>query len=502
MKNIVTMILIITMILGSLLQGEASIIAHANIVRAKEKNNGITLRVCNWEEYMDLGGWDEEERILLENGVEIFGENPMYEDFEKWYFEQYGREVHVEYSCFGTNEDLYNQLNMGDAYDLVCPSEYMIMKLMAEDRLMPYSQEFFDKNGKNNYYINSVSPYIRKTLAENEMNGESWAAYAAGYMWGITGVLYNPEKVSAEEAGTWAVFNNPQYKRQVTLKDNVRDSYFAALGILKAEQLTDKAFIADAHYAEQLGAQMNDVRPETIAQAQQLLTEMMDNIYSLETDSGKADMITGKIVANYQWSGDAVYAMNEAEQDGAALKFAVPKECTNLWFDGWVMLKNGIAGDKEKQHAAEAFVNFLSRPDNAVRNMYYIGYTSSIAGGEDNTVFSYLDYCYGAEDEDEETMLYPLGYFFSGENNDSAYGIRVAKSQADRQLFAQYPPEDVMKRTAVMEYFDTEANQAINQMWIDVRCFDITEVPVIVWVLLLAAVLGGLTVHCWKKFEK
>ena len=119
MKNIVTMILTITMILGSLLQGEASIIAHANIVRAKEKNNGITLRVCNWEEYMDLGGWDEEERILLENGVEIFGENPMYEDFEKWYFEQYGREVHVEYSCFGTNEDLYNQLNMGDAYDLV-----------------------------------------------------------------------------------------------------------------------------------------------------------------------------------------------------------------------------------------------------------------------------------------------------------------------------------------------------------------------------------------------
>ena len=214
MKNIVTMILTITMILGSLLQGEASIIAHANIVRAKEKSNGITLRICNWEEYMDLGGWDEEERILLENGVEIFGENPMYEDFEKWYFEQYGREVHVEYSCFGTNEDLYNQLNMGDAYDLVCPSEYMIMKLMAEDRLMPYSQEFFDKNGKNNYYINSVSPYIRKTLAENEMNGESWAAYAAGYMWGITGVLYNPEKVSAEEAGTWAVFNNPQYKRQ------------------------------------------------------------------------------------------------------------------------------------------------------------------------------------------------------------------------------------------------------------------------------------------------
>ena len=30
---------------------------------------------------------------------------------------------------FGTNEDLYNQLTLGDTYDLVCPSEYMIMKL-------------------------------------------------------------------------------------------------------------------------------------------------------------------------------------------------------------------------------------------------------------------------------------------------------------------------------------------------------------------------------------
>ncbi len=79
----------------------------------------IVLRVCNWEEYIDTGDWDEEERIALDNGVEIFGEKPLYEDFEDWYFETYGRRVRVEYSCFGTNEDLYNQLNLGDTYDLV-----------------------------------------------------------------------------------------------------------------------------------------------------------------------------------------------------------------------------------------------------------------------------------------------------------------------------------------------------------------------------------------------
>lgn len=466
---------------------------------AAGKGDVITLRVCNWEEYMDLGEWDEEERIELENGVSILGEQPLYKEFEDWYRKTYGKEVRVEYSCFGTNEDLYNQLTLGDTYDLVCPSEYMIMKLMAERRLQPYSEAFYDRENEYNYYINGVSPYIYRTLSENEINGECWSKYAAGYMWGITGVLYNPEKISAEEASTWMLFNNPAYGRQVTLKDNVRDSYFAALGALKSKLLTDDAFVSDACYHEKLGAEMNDVSPETIAAAERLLGEMIDNSYSLETDSGKADMITGKIVANYQWSGDAVYAMDQAQEDDFYLKFAVPQECTNLWFDGWVMLKDGIDGDMQKQQAAEAFVNFLSRSDNAVRNMYYIGYTSSIAGGEgDDTVFEYLNWCYGAEEE-TDVIEYPVGYFFSGDNEDEAYVITAAAEQADRQLYAQYPSWEVLQRSAVMEYFDADTNKEINQMWINVRCFNISEVPAGVWFLVLLVVLAALGINYSNK---
>lgn len=471
----------------------------SGIAFAAEGKDVITLRVCNWEEYMDLGDWDEEERIVLDNGVEIFGENPLYKDFEVWYRETYGKEVRIEYSCFGTNEDLYNQLTMGDTYDLVCPSEYMIMKLMAENQLQPYSESFYDSSNEYNYYINGVSPYIYDVLSTNEINGENWAKYAAGYMWGITGVLYNPEKISAEEAETWAVFDNEKYARQVTLKDNVRDSYFAALGVLKADLLTDAQFLADEGYHERLGSEMNDVSPETIAQAEALLSDMMDNVYSLETDSGKADMVTGKIVANYQWSGDAVYAMDQAEEDDFYLKFAVPKECTNLWFDGWVMLKKGINGDEEKQQAAEAFVNFLSRSDNAVRNMYYVGYTSSIAGGEgDDTMFEYLKWCYSAEDDEENVIEYPVGYFFQGDNTDERYIITASESQVDRQLYAQYPSQEIINRAAIMEYFDADANQAINQMWINVRCFNIKDVPVGVWVFLLAVIIVAL----WFNFSK
>lgn len=469
---------------------------------AAGKGDVITLRVCNWEEYMDLGEWDEEERIELENGVSILGEQPLYKEFEDWYRKTYGKEVRVEYSCFGTNEDLYNQLTLGDTYDLVCPSEYMIMKLMAEGRLQPYSEAFYDRENEYNYYINGVSPYIYRTLSENEINGECWSKYAAGYMWGITGVLYNPEKISAEEASTWMLFNNPAYGRQVTLKDNVRDSYFAALGALKSKLLTDDAFVSDACYYEKLGAEMNDVSPETIAAAERLLGEMIDNSYSLETDSGKADMITGKIVANYQWSGDAVYAMDQAQEDDFYLKFAVPQECTNLWFDGWVMLKDGIDGDMQKQQAAEAFVNFLSRSDNAVRNMYYIGYTSSIAGGEgDDTVFEYLNWCYGAEEE-TDVIEYPVGYFFSGNNEDEAYVITAAAEQSDRQLYAQYPSWEVLQRSAVMEYFDADTNKEINQMWINVRCFNISEVPAGVWFLVLLVVMAALGINYSNKRVK
>lgn len=459
---------------------------------ASDTEKEVTLRVCSWEEYIDEGGWDEDEAMELDNGTTIFGENSMVEDFENWYYENYGVKVDVQYSCFGTNEDLYNMLTLGDVYDLVCPSEYMIMKLMSENKLEPLSDDFFDESNDKNYYINGVSPYIRDTFETHEINGETWSKYAAGFMFGITGILYNPEKMTADEAGTWTVLNNPKFAKQITIKDNVRDSYFAAVGALQRDKLMDPGFRAQDDYSEQLKDIMNDVSPETIAKSQDLLQDIKDNVYSFETDSGKADMITGKVVANYQWSGDAVYAMDQAEEDGVQLDFAVPEECTNLYFDGWVMLKNGIDGDADRKQAAEAFINFVSRPDNAVRNMYYIGYTSVIAGGDDDTVYSYLDYTYGAEDDEEDVVDYPLGYFFTGDNSDPDYVLRAPAEQVDRQLGAQYPSQDAIDRSAVMEYFDEDATKDINQMWINIRCYNIKDVPTWAW-FIVAAVIGALT---------
>ena len=476
----------------------AAVLSPAAASAAKDE---VVLRVCNWEEYIDQGGWDEEETIDLESG-DIFGENSMVEDFEAWYEETYGQKVRVEYSTFGTNEDLYNMLTIGDVYDLVCPSEYMIMKLMAEDRVQPLSEGFFDEENENNYYIRGVSPYIRNIFETHEIGGVTWDKTAAGYMWGVTGFVYNPEEVSGEDASTWHLLENTDYARRITMKDNVRDAYFAAVGALKSDLLTSEEFTGSEAYGENLQNEMNDVSQETADRAQTYLQQIKDNLYSFETDSGKADMITGKVVANYQWSGDAVYTMDQAEEDEYYLNFAVPQECTNIYFDGWVMLKAGISQDPDKQQAAEAFINFISRPDNAIRNMYYIGYTSAVSGGDDGRVFEYLEWNYGAEDDEEETVDYPVGYFFSDDPEDEDYVLTVPAEQMQRQLAAQYPSAEVINRASIMVYFDEAQSEIINRMWIRVRCFNITMVPVWVWIAIGAAIAAGAVWHFRNKAMK
>ena len=450
----------------------------------------VKLRVSNWEEYIDLGDWDEEETIELPSG-DIIGENSMIRDFEEWYLETYGIEVEVEYSTFGTNEDLYNMLTLGDVYDVVCPSEYLIMKLMAEGELIPLSDSFFDTSNEYNYYSKGVSPFIRNMFEASEIDGESWAKYAAGYMWGVTGLVYNPELVKADQVSSWNALADPAFKRRVTIKDSVREAYFAAVGSIKSGLLTSEAFRSAPDYKKQLEIEMNDTSPEMIEQVQDWLKKVKDNVYSFETDAGKADMITGKVAINYQWSGDAVYTLDQAEEDDFTLCFAVPEESTDIYFDGWVMLKRGIEQDPRKQHAAEAFINFLSRPDNTIRNMYYIGYTSVLSGGDDPRILEYARYCYEAEDDEEETVDYDLSYFFAGEDESGDYTITAAEDQMNRQLFAAYPPEEVIDRSSIMSYFNDEQNAEINKMWVNVRCFDIRRAPLLGWVLLLGAAAAG-----------
>lgn len=466
-----------------------------------KRTDEVVLRVSNWEEYIDLGDWEDDELIEIENEYKpeaggVIGVNSMVDDFTDWFNDPengFDFKVKVEYSTFGTNEDMYNRLNLGDKYDLVCPSDYMIMKLVNEDKVEKFSPSFLDESIETNYYVNNVSQYIDGVFTDY-----SWREYAACYMWGTTGIIYNPS-VDVDDVTTWSILQNPKYKRQVTIKDNVRDSYFAALGIYNADELT--ALSNSEQDMQKRSELLNSTDSDTIAAAEDILKKIKDNIYSFETDSGKADMITGKVLANLQWSGDAVYIMDEADLDDTELWYSVPYECTNLWFDGWVMLKDGIEGNERKKTAAEAFINFLSRPDNAIRNMNYIGYTSAIAG---DMVFDYLDYNYSAEGE-SETIDYDVSYFFGDGHiisaDASCFEIDMDGTiSRGRQLFAQYPPKNITDRSVVMLDFGDKLTD-INQMWINVRCLDVKDFnPAVVWSI-VAIVVIGITALILYKFR-
>lgn len=444
MKNKFSTALSVLLLLSSL-----NLTACNNTTPSQTRNENL-LRIASWDEYIDMGG---------EDSYYSADSRPLYEEFEDWYKETYGKNIKVEYVALQDNETMYSKIKMGDSYDLLCPSEYMIMKLAAEDKLKPYPDSFFDTTVECNYFAKNLSPYIKDVFDNGKLaNGESWSKYAAGYMWGSTGFVFNPEEIDRDIMTSWNCVTSKECARKITAKDNVRDSYFMGLGMYYEEELLslkdelNKNIISEAEYKALLSNYMNDTSVETMGKVKKHLESMRKNLYGLETDEGKLEVISGRLAASFQWSGDAVYILDQAEENDLFLEYSVPESASNLWFDGWVMMKDA------NEHAATAFVNFLSMPKNVIRNMYYIGYTSCIAGDE---VFDYIKEMYGDEEGDE---TYNLSYFF-GLN----HSFKTTKEQTRRQLFAQYPTVETINRLVVMEYFDAKTNERANRMWNNIK---------------------------------
>ena len=134
--------------------------------------------------------------------------------------------------------------------------------------------------------------------------------------------------------------------------------------------------------------------------------------------------------------------------------------------------------------------------------MNYVGYTSVISGGDDPLIYEYAQWHFGAEDDEEDTVEYPLGWFFSGDEEDENYILTASSDCMNRQLRAQYPTKEDMARSSIMVCFDNETNEKINQMWINVRCFNLLDVPVWVWILIVLAIIAGIVLYFRAKKKK
>ena len=346
--------------------------------RTDEERSHI-LKVYNWADYID-------EDVLAE--------------FPAWYKEQTGEDIRIIYQVFDINEIMLTKIERGhEDFDLICPSEYIIERMLKKNLLVPIDRNF----GKTPDYLDNVSPYIRGQLNKLSQPGRKTTDYVVPYMWGTAGILYNKQFVEEKEVESWECLWDSKFRNKILMKDSYRDSYGTAIIYAHAKELEDGTVTV-----EQL---MNDNSPEAIAIAEELLKKMKPNIAGWEADFGKEMMTKGKAWLNFTWSGDAVWAMDEAEAVGVELDYEVPREGSNIWYDGWAIPKYA-----RNVKAASYFIDYLCRPDVALRNMDAIGYVSAIATPEimeakiDSTIETVSDLSYFFGPGADSIRINPVHY--------------------------------------------------------------------------------------------
>lgn len=245
--------------------------------------------------------------------------------------------IHVVYDEFETNEIMYPKVEAGaSAYDVVCPSDYMIKKMIDNDLLDKID---FDKipNAKEN---------IGQQYFDQSREFDPTNEYSIPYCWGTVGILYNKTMVD-DTVDSWDILWNEKYADNILMQDSVRDAFMVAL--------------------KRNGASMNSLDETELNAAKEDLIAQKPLVQAYVIDQVRDKMIGGEAAIGVIYSGEAIYTQRENPD----LEYVIPKEGTNVWIDSWVIPKN--APNKEN---AEKFIDYMCRPDVALKNFEYITYST------------------------------------------------------------------------------------------------------------------------------
>ncbi|MCQ2127265.1 MAG: ABC transporter substrate-binding protein [Bacteroidaceae bacterium] len=419
----------------------AAILSVPFISVKADDDRAHTLKVYNWADYID---------------------EDLIPEFEQWYKENTGEEVHVLYQTFDINEVMLTKIETGhEDYDVVCPSEYIIERMLKNDLLLPLDRNF----GSVPDYTKNVSPFAVEKFDEMSAGGRRASDYAVGFMWGTTGVMYNKAFVKKEEAETWGILWDPRYEGRILMKDAVRDVYGSLMMYIRQDEI--KSGRATREHV------MNDASDASLKLFEDTMLQAKKNFAGWEVDFGKERMIQGKAWANITWSGDAMWALDEVG-DEIELDYVVPVEGSNVWFDGWVIPKYA-----KNVKAANWFINFMCTSENALRNMDAIGYVSVI--GTPEVLEAKID------DSLDETI--DLSYFF-GEDADS---VKVNS--------IQYPDAKVIERCALMHDAGNRT-EAMLDMWSRIKGDSLHTTTLIIIGIVVALIIAFAAVRASGKNRK
>lgn len=294
----------------------ATTVATLSGCGSSENTNGEVI-VYNWGEYIDP---EVIEMFEEETGIKV-----IYDEYE-------------------TNETMFPKVEAGATqYDLVCPSDYMIHKMIQKDLV----QELNFNN------IPNAKQYIGEQYYEQSKEFDPENKYSIPYCWGTVGILYNKTMVS-EPITSWNVLWDAQYENNILMQDSVRDAFMVAL--------------------KKDGYSMNTTNDAELIAAKDALIEQKPLVQAYVVDQVRDKMIGNEAAIGVIYSGEAIYTQRENPD----LEYVIPEEGSNLWIDSWVMLKD--APNKEN---AEKFLDFLCRPEIALMNFEYITYSTPNTGAQE-----------------------------------------------------------------------------------------------------------------------
>jgi spermidine/putrescine transport system substrate-binding protein len=441
-------------------------------------------------ESKDLYVWNSEDYVAQGSDSDY----QLLDDFKAYVLEKDNVSLNVVYNTFSTMEEMLSNMQTNSAqYDLVCVSDYIIQRLMSLNLVVPFTKDAertalyqHGTEGWEDNYSLYASRYLQNKLAaiHATIDGKdgNLGDYARGYMWGTLGLTYNPSFSVFKDRGLseddvkvqmsdWNSLWNENYKQTFQIKDSMRDTY--SIGLMhvfdgyfktllswyKEGKDNSGASYTSEMYNSDVNTIFNNINDvpsfntlvaklekdkvsptvytvdSIVEEVQNSLISLKDQSFGLEVDSGKTDITTGKMSGiDTAWSGDAITSINggEEQEHPVSLYYSIPKTGGNIWFDAWVLPQ-----ECQNKEYAQKFIDFVSRPDVAAKNMDYIGYTSFVAGDDildltrDNydarskAMYVYDDVAgdYVYDDNDEKVLKDGTGMHDATDGNGNAYQI-------------------------------------------------------------------------------
>lgn len=158
--------------------------------------------------------------------------------------------------------------------------------------------------------------------------------YSVPYTWGSTGIVYNTKYIESPDE-SWALLRDRRLAGRVALLND----HTVVIGMT----------------LKSLGYPLNSDDPGQLAEAVEVVRDQRELLAGFLGPMEINDqMLSEELWAAQSYNGDAAVIMSENED----LAFFIPAEGSDVWVDNLA-----IPRDAKNKAAAEAFLNYILRPD-------------------------------------------------------------------------------------------------------------------------------------------